>query len=329
MGELAIAIAHEVNQPLSAAGTYSRLVTEALGSEELSDPRIIATARKATAQVERAADVIRRLRALVRLGRSELSPTNVELVVQESLDLIRLVLERGDITIAVYADKYLPPVMADRVQVEQVLFNLLRNSAEALASAAPAKRRITIRASRVSAQLAEISVSDTGPGFPKDVIGKAPTLFSSQKADGLVSPARDALAMMAMPQKFGWSSRRMRRSPPITLYGAIRAGAADHYRENATFTKLCVRRLAGPHSREVVVAREVAAANTPQDRSCAAQAKQRITGRDFHRCNCRGAIPNVRLPGKGRQSPPARRAPDALDQRRRHHHHDRLRLAHL
>jgi two-component system sensor kinase FixL len=185
MGELAIAIAHEVNQPLSAAGTYSRLVTEALGSEELSDPRIVATARKATAQVERAADVIRRLRALVRLGRSELSPTNVELVVQESLDLVRLILERGDITVSVRADKDLPPVMADRVQIEQVLFNLLRNSAEAIASATPAERRITIRASRSSAQLAEICVSDTGPGFPSDMIGTAPTLFSSQKADGL------------------------------------------------------------------------------------------------------------------------------------------------
>jgi two-component system, LuxR family, sensor kinase FixL len=185
MGELAIAIAHEVNQPLSAAGTYSRLVTEGLEMETLDDPSIVATARKATAQVERAADVIRRLRTLVRVGRSELSPTDIELMLQESLDLVRLILERGDIVITVETDKDLPPVMADRIQIEQVLFNLLRNSAEAISTAAAADRRIIVQAKRLNSQLAEIRVSDTGPGFPEDIRQAAPTLFSSNKADGL------------------------------------------------------------------------------------------------------------------------------------------------
>jgi two-component system sensor kinase FixL len=185
MGELAIAIAHEVNQPLSAAGTYSRLVTEALSTETLTDPSIVATARKATAQVERAADVIRRLRTLVRLGRSELSPTDIELILHDSLDLVRVILDRNNITVTVEADRNLPPVLVDRIQIEQVLFNLLRNSAEAITSAASADRRISIQASRSSAEFAEVCVSDTGPGFPREIIQAGPTLFSSSKADGL------------------------------------------------------------------------------------------------------------------------------------------------
>jgi two-component system, LuxR family, sensor kinase FixL len=185
MGELAIAIAHEVNQPLSAAGTYSRLVTEALETEQLSDTSIVVMARKATVQVERAADVIRRLRTLVRLGRSELSPTNIEPMLQESLDLVRLILERSDIAVTVTPDKALPAVMADRIQIQQVLFNLLRNSAEAINAAATADRRILVQATRASAQLAEIRVNDTGPGFPDEILRAAPTLFSSNKADGL------------------------------------------------------------------------------------------------------------------------------------------------
>lgn len=185
MGELAIAIAHEVNQPLSAAGTYSRLVTEGLESEKLTDTSIVVTAKKAATQIERAADVIRRLRTLVRLGRSELSPTDIEPMLRESLDLVRLILERGDIIVTVEADKSLPPVMADRIQIQQVLFNLLRNSAEAINGTATADRRILVEARRHSAQLAEIRVKDNGPGFPDEILRTAPTLFSSNKADGL------------------------------------------------------------------------------------------------------------------------------------------------
>jgi two-component system sensor kinase FixL len=185
MGELAIAIAHEVNQPLSAAGTYSRLVTESLETEKLKDPSIISMARKATAQVERAADVIRRLRTLVRLGRSEQSETDVERMIHESLDLVQLIMEAGNITATVQIEKNLPPVLADRIQIEQVLFNLLRNSVEAIVGSEAADRRIAIEARRAGTRLAEIRVRDSGPGFPQDIVAEVLTLFSSKKDDGL------------------------------------------------------------------------------------------------------------------------------------------------
>jgi two-component system sensor kinase FixL len=114
-----------------------------------------------------------------------LLPTGVEPILQDSVDLVRLILERGDVAVTIHVEKDLPPVLADRVQIEQVLFNLLRNSVEAIAGTGRTDRRITIRAMRVSAQLAEIRVSDTGPGFPEEIMRAGPALFSTNKADGL------------------------------------------------------------------------------------------------------------------------------------------------
>jgi two-component system, LuxR family, sensor kinase FixL len=185
MGELAAAIAHEVNQPLSAAGTYSRLVAESLETESLKDASTVETAQKAVAQVERAADVIRRLRALVRLGRSDMSPVSISRIVQESLDLVRPILERANIETSVEVDRSLPPVLADRIQIEQVLVNLLRNSAEAIADSGRRVGMVYVEAIKSSPQLLEIRVRDTGPGFPAEFAGAAPSLFSSNKAQGL------------------------------------------------------------------------------------------------------------------------------------------------
>lgn len=185
MGELAAAIAHEVNQPLSAAGTYARLLRESLAGERLKDPAVIELAAKTAAQVERAADVIRRLRALVRLGRSERSPVAVGQMVRDAVDLVRPVLERNAIVLNVDIDGAAPPVVADRVQIGQVLVNLLRNAAEAIPDQPGGEKRILLRAVRTGAQTMEISVHDSGPGFSPEFGGSAPPLLSTTKADGL------------------------------------------------------------------------------------------------------------------------------------------------
>ena len=84
MGELAAAVAHEINQPLMAAGTYVRMVSESL-REDAGDTRVaLATVDKAVAQVERAAEVVRRLRALIRLDQSGRAPSHLDLIVREA-----------------------------------------------------------------------------------------------------------------------------------------------------------------------------------------------------------------------------------------------------
>lgn len=158
---------------------------DSLAGEKLSDPTVIETAGKAVAQIERAAAVIRRLRALVRLGRSDMGAISLGRIAQEALDLVGPVLERGAITLDIQLDNSLPPVMADRIQIEQVLVNLLRNSAEAITGSGCPHKLISLQAFRTDEKRVEVRVCDSGPGFPQEFCGAVPPLFTSSKADGL------------------------------------------------------------------------------------------------------------------------------------------------
>jgi two-component system sensor kinase FixL len=185
MGELTAAIAHELNQPLMAAGTYTRLVDDAIRSRNTDDASVAETAKKAVAQVERAAEVVRRLRALVRLDRSSRAPCSVERIIKETLALCQPDLDRVHANARVVLARDLPPVMVDILQVEQALLNLLRNSIEAIGEAGRLHGSISVEASVAGADFVEIRVSDTGPGFPPDLLDNPFLPFSSTKADGL------------------------------------------------------------------------------------------------------------------------------------------------
>lgn len=185
MGELAAAVAHELNQPLMAAGTYTRLVDDAICSGSTDAASVADAAKKAVAQVERAAEVVRRLRALVRLDRSSRAPCNVERIVKETLALCQPDLDRAHVSArAVFADN-LAPVMVDILQIEQALLNLLHNSIEAIGKAGHLHGSVLIRATAADADFINIGVSDTGPGFLPDRLENPFLPFSSTKAEGL------------------------------------------------------------------------------------------------------------------------------------------------
>jgi signal transduction histidine kinase len=183
VGELAAAVAHELNQPLMAAGTYTRLVDDAIRSGNADAGAVAQTAAKAVAQVERAAAVVRRLRALVRLDRSNRVACRVDHIIRETIDLCRPDLERLTVSVhpAVAAD--LPRVMVDMLQIEQALLNLMRNSMEAIGDAGHGA--ISIEAVPAGAEFVEIRVGDTGPGFPPHLTTNPFLPFSSTKKEGL------------------------------------------------------------------------------------------------------------------------------------------------
>ena len=186
MGELAAAIAHEINQPLSAARTYTGLVAESLQAEALRDPTTVDMAAKAAEQINRAADVVRRLRALVRMGQSALAPTSVARIVKEVTDLARPDIDRQHIALKTELDGELPLVMADRLQIEQVLLNLIRNSVDAVdGSGKQEPGQIRITAVRKQPRFVELSVQDNGPGFSSVFGGDLPPPLSTTKPNGL------------------------------------------------------------------------------------------------------------------------------------------------
>jgi two-component system sensor kinase FixL len=185
MGELAVTIAHEINSPLSAARTYTRIVAETLQSETLKDRGTVEIAQKAAGQISRAADVVRRLRTLARMGHSELVPTSISLIVQEARDLARTDIDRENIVLKTELDTELPDVLADRLQIEQVLLNLIRNSVEAIGGETRVRPgQISIVAVR-KPNFVELSVRDNGPGFSSVFGDDPPPPLSTTKPDGL------------------------------------------------------------------------------------------------------------------------------------------------
>jgi signal transduction histidine kinase len=182
MGELAAAVAHELNQPLMAAGTYTRLVNDAMRAAPVDVVTVAETAKKAVAQVERAAEVVRHLRALVRLDRSNRAPCGFERIVEEALELCQADLDRTHVTARTAIAADLPRVMVDLLQIEQVLINLLRNAIEAIGTM---RGSILIEAKNFDADFIEVCVVDTGPGFPPQLLESAFLALSSSKAEGL------------------------------------------------------------------------------------------------------------------------------------------------
>ena len=185
MGELTVAIAHELNQPLMAARTYTRLIEDAVSSGDQDGAMVAETAKKAVAQVERAAEVIRSLRALIRLDSSNRSVYSVERIANETLALCQPALDRIQAGTRAIIPSDLRPVKVDILQIEQVLLNLLHNSIEALGEAETVNPAILIEASAAGSGFVEIRVKDNGPGFPSDLLSDSFLPFLSTKAEGL------------------------------------------------------------------------------------------------------------------------------------------------
>jgi C4-dicarboxylate-specific signal transduction histidine kinase len=185
MGELAAAVAHELNQPLMAAGTYTRLVNDAMSAAPVDVVTVAETAKKAVAQVERAAEVVRHLRALVRLDRSNRSPCKFERIVEETIELCQPDLDRMHVTARTAIPDDLPHVMVDLLQIEQVLINLLRNAIEAIGESGNLRGHVLIEAKAFDDDFVEVRVADSGPGFPAQIVEHAFLPLSSNKAEGL------------------------------------------------------------------------------------------------------------------------------------------------
>jgi signal transduction histidine kinase len=196
VGELAAAVAHELNQPLMAAGTYTRLVDDAIRNGDGNTEAAAETAMKAAAQVERAAAVVRRLRALVRLDRSNRVACRVDRIVREAVDLCQPDLDRLGVKVHHSVAAGLPPVYVDVLQIEQALLNLMRNSIDAIGEMAGQEIRkgtvkeaglgtIAIEATAAGPDFVQVAVYDSGPGFPPDRAANAFLPLSSTKKEGL------------------------------------------------------------------------------------------------------------------------------------------------
>jgi two-component system sensor kinase FixL len=183
LGEYSAGIAHEINQPLMAARLYLRLAGDAIANAEAKDDILIAVGN-ATAQIERAGSVIRRLREFIQFGTIDATAADLLGIARSAISLLQPELERAEIVVDEQFPADLGLVLVDSLQIELVLTNLLRNSIEAVSEAGLKQGRITIKATRVDRDWVEVTVEDTGPGFSAgDTQPLSP--LTTTKADGL------------------------------------------------------------------------------------------------------------------------------------------------
>ena len=185
VNELSAAVAHEINQPLSAAATYTRLLAEELGERDFSMKDARESAEKANAQVQRAAAVVRRLRDLIQTGRTERIEAEVSELLNAALEVVKPELQRAGVSIVSQVEGDLPTVTVDVLQVEQVLINLLRNAYESIEDAGHSSGMITVGVRRSPDGDLEIVVGDTGPGFDAEQIDNPFAPFHTTKRGGL------------------------------------------------------------------------------------------------------------------------------------------------
>lgn len=183
-GEMASALAHELNQPLLAAISYARAAQRVLDGSG-TPPRAQDLIDKAVRQAERAGEVIRGLRTFLRKGTPQLAPEPAADVVREALALVRADASYNRVVLRVEMAEPLPPVPCDRVQIEQVLLNLVHNSIEAIAAAGSPVREVILRVRAEARDGLVFEVEDTGPGVAADMAERLYSPFATTKSAGM------------------------------------------------------------------------------------------------------------------------------------------------
>ena len=186
MGDLAAGLAHEINQPLTAILGHSNAWLRMIDAQDVDVGLLRQSIEQIARQGERAAEVIRRLRKYVERGEVEVQPHDLAASIGEVLELLQHELKVNGVHVRLGDTAGLPRLMMDRVQIEQVLVNLVRNAVEAMAEAGVAEPALELNASISDAPAGvRLSVKDNGPGFGDNVSEQLFAPFFTTKKQGL------------------------------------------------------------------------------------------------------------------------------------------------
>jgi C4-dicarboxylate-specific signal transduction histidine kinase len=185
MGELAASLAHELNQPLTAILSNAQAAQRFLSAEPFDLGEVRDILRDIVQDNNRAGEVIHRMRALVKKEEREFAPLDLSSVISDVMLLLRsdAILRNSHISLE-FPDK-LPLVRGDKVQVQQVMLNLLLNAFDAIKNCPATERQVSVRVAPNGAQTVVVCVRDQGRGLPSDQLEKIFQPFYTTKREGL------------------------------------------------------------------------------------------------------------------------------------------------
>jgi two-component system, LuxR family, sensor kinase FixL len=182
MGQMAAALAHELNQPLTATANYVRAALRLIEQPEPNLTRVRQAMNLAVQQTLRSGEIIRRLRAFVSRGEVSRRSESVAKLIEEASALALVGAKEHGIKVLIHIDPDLPTAEVDRVQIQQVLLNLIRNAVEAMEGR-------EVRELSVGTMMADgavlVSVADTGGGIPPEIESKLFQPFVTTKSEGM------------------------------------------------------------------------------------------------------------------------------------------------
>lgn len=184
-GELATGLAHELNQPLTAIATYLDTCRDLLRSGQLDIDLAQELLEKAADQSLRAGKIIHHLRAFLRKEEPEPQLVDLNKQVEIIAHLVETEARHGETQVRLALTEPLPSVIAEPIQIQQVIMNLVRNSIEALRYVPTGDREVLIQTLRVQGDMVELVVTDTGPGLTEEALTELFNPFFTTKPNGM------------------------------------------------------------------------------------------------------------------------------------------------
>ena len=184
MGEMASTLAHELNQPLSAIAGYTTGCINRLDAGDLPRDELRGALDKLALQAQRAGRIIRRVHDFVRRSEPQRAPCAINAVIDEAIGLIEADARKRGVRIVRELAGGLPEISADRVMLEQVLLNLMRNGMDAMQDTAPSARQLVVSTAAADGSLL-VSVADRGGGIAREIAEHLFEPFFSTKPEGM------------------------------------------------------------------------------------------------------------------------------------------------
>ena len=185
LGELAASIAHEVNQPLAAIVTNAETSLRWLAREDPNLAKVGQLTARIADSARHASDVVQRIRSMAAQRTPERTLLDLNQIVDEALLFVRHEIEARSIELSVRLSGDLPHVRGERVQLQQVVVNLLLNAVQAIVQGSPSGGDITVSTGRSADGAATFAIHDSGPGIDEDNLGRIFDSFFTTKEDGI------------------------------------------------------------------------------------------------------------------------------------------------